>query len=180
MNISVIGLGKLGSPLAAVLASKGHTVLGVDADADKVRHLAAGRAPVEEPGLAERIAGSAARLSATTDVSQAVLDTETTFVIVPTPSQPDGADLARPGARVAVLGLSYRPGTGIVEKSQGAELAAALAEAGYAVSVYDPAAMPTARRVLPGNVRFAESAAACVADAAVVPYIRLKTEWRNA
>ncbi len=28
MNISVIGLGKLGSPMAAVFASKGHTVIG--------------------------------------------------------------------------------------------------------------------------------------------------------
>lgn len=31
MDIAVVGLGKLGSPLAAVLASKGRTVIGVDA-----------------------------------------------------------------------------------------------------------------------------------------------------
>ena len=30
MKISIIGLGKLGSPMAAVMAHKGHTVMGVD------------------------------------------------------------------------------------------------------------------------------------------------------
>ena len=30
MNISIIGLGKLGSPMQAVMAHKGHTVVGVD------------------------------------------------------------------------------------------------------------------------------------------------------
>ena len=46
MRVSVIGLGKLGSPLAAVLASKGHEVIGVDVNPDFVRLLAAGKAPV--------------------------------------------------------------------------------------------------------------------------------------
>ena len=37
MKTSVIGLGKLGAPLAAVLASKGHEVIGVDVNPDFVR-----------------------------------------------------------------------------------------------------------------------------------------------
>ncbi|HUS89566.1 MAG TPA: NAD(P)-binding domain-containing protein, partial [Desulfosporosinus sp.] len=32
MNIAVFGLGKLGAPLAALLGSKGHQVVGVDID----------------------------------------------------------------------------------------------------------------------------------------------------
>jgi UDPglucose 6-dehydrogenase len=40
MRISVIGLDKLGTPLAAVLASKGHDVVGVDVNPDVVRLLA--------------------------------------------------------------------------------------------------------------------------------------------
>ena len=36
MRASVIGLGKLGSPLAACLAAKGMQVVGVDADPEKV------------------------------------------------------------------------------------------------------------------------------------------------
>ena len=49
MRVSVIGLGKLGAPLAAVLASKGHHVIGVDLDPEFVRLLDGGRAPVQEP-----------------------------------------------------------------------------------------------------------------------------------
>lgn len=90
MKISVIGLGKLGAPLAAVLASKGHEVIGVDVNRDFVRMLAEGEAPVEEPGLQKLIDASRARLSATTDFEKAVLGSEASFVIVPTPSDSQG------------------------------------------------------------------------------------------
>src|SRR5207244_2216229 len=90
LNISVIGLGKLGSPMAAVLADKGHTVLGVDVNEGFVKAIQEGRGPVRETGLDELVARNRARLSATTDYAQAVLATEMTFVIVPTPSKADG------------------------------------------------------------------------------------------
>jgi len=90
MQVSVVGLGKLGSPLAAVLASKGHQVIGVDVNPGYVRALAAGEAPVEEPGLQALIDASKGRLTATTDYEQAVLASELSFVIVPTPSDTKG------------------------------------------------------------------------------------------
>ena len=90
MKTSVIGLGKLGAPLAAVLASKGHEVIGVDVNPDFVRALAAGRAPVDEPGLQELIGRSGGRLSATLDCEAAVLGSDISFVIVPTPSDSQG------------------------------------------------------------------------------------------
>ena len=34
-DVSVIGLGKLGAPIAATFASKGHRVIGVDTNADQ-------------------------------------------------------------------------------------------------------------------------------------------------
>lgn len=91
MEIAVIGLGKLGSPLAAVLASRGHTVVGVDLNPAAVQALNAGRAPVVEPGLQERLAMAQGRLRATTDFADAIAATDISFVIVPTPSGPDGA-----------------------------------------------------------------------------------------
>ena len=91
MRISVIGLGKLGSPLAAVLASKGHQVIGVDVNPDFVRLVQAGKAPVDEPGLQQLIDASKGHLSATTDFEAAVRDSEITFVIVPTPSDSQGS-----------------------------------------------------------------------------------------
>lgn len=90
MNISVIGLGKLGAPMAALLAGKGHTVVGVDTNPSAVDALNRGIAPVHEPELQEWINRSRARLSATTNCSDAVCRTEATFIVVPTPSEDDG------------------------------------------------------------------------------------------
>ena len=90
MKISVIGLGKLGAPLAAVLASKGFPVVGTDLNPDFVDALNNGRAPVDEPGLQELISENRERLRATSDTAVSVAQTDITFVIVPTPSGPDG------------------------------------------------------------------------------------------
>lgn len=91
MKLAVIGLGKLGSPLAAVLASRGHHVVGVDLNPTAVAALNEGRPPVVEPGLAERLAATEGRLRATTDFADAIAASELSFVIVPTPSGPGGA-----------------------------------------------------------------------------------------
>jgi UDPglucose 6-dehydrogenase len=91
VRISVIGLGKLGAPLAAALASKGHDVVGVDLNPEYVRLLSEGRAPVDEPQLQQLIDGGRERLRATTSYSEAVRHTDLTIIIVPTPSGADGA-----------------------------------------------------------------------------------------
>jgi UDPglucose 6-dehydrogenase len=90
MRVAVVGLGKLGAPLAAVLASKGNDVLGVDVSPEAVRLLNEGRAPVAEPGLQELISASRERLSATTDL-EAAASTELSILLVPTPSDARGA-----------------------------------------------------------------------------------------
>ena len=90
MDICVIGLGKLGSPLAAVLASKGHNVIGVDLNAYFVDHINAGKAPVVEPQLQDLIDASRDRLRATRDYQDAIPHTDISFVIVPTPSDETG------------------------------------------------------------------------------------------
>ncbi len=90
MNISVVGLGKLGAVLAVVMADRGHQVVGVDLNPAYVDALNQGHAPVSEPGLSELIQRSAERLSATSDVAVAVAQSDLTFVLVPTPSGPDG------------------------------------------------------------------------------------------
>jgi UDPglucose 6-dehydrogenase len=112
MRVSVFGLGKLGSPLAAILAHKGHTVIGVDVNADFVRRLNEGMAPVDEPGLQEMVDGCWSRLSATMDAKAAVLETDLTFLIVPTPSGPDGRFSLR-----HVLAVVEAVGTALREKA---------------------------------------------------------------
>lgn len=109
MRIAVIGLGKLGAPWAAVLASKGHTVVGVDANVDLVEAVNQGRAPVQETGLESLIAQSRQNLSATTDLCQAVRDSEVTFIVVATPSDPDGGfSLGQVRAVLEPLGAALR------------------------------------------------------------------------
>jgi UDPglucose 6-dehydrogenase len=90
VRISVIGLGKLGSPMAACFAAKGFTTIGVDINQSFVDAINDGRPPVFEPGLAEMIAEGRACLTATTSAEDAVAATDATFVIVPTPSQENG------------------------------------------------------------------------------------------
>jgi UDPglucose 6-dehydrogenase len=90
MRIAVVGLGKLGAPLAAVMASKGHDVLGIDINPAAVRLVNDGRAPVEEPGLQALMSTSRDRLQATTELAAAAT-CDVTILIVPTPSDDRGA-----------------------------------------------------------------------------------------
>ncbi|MGH2652154.1 MAG: NAD(P)-binding domain-containing protein, partial [Actinomycetota bacterium] len=89
-TIAVLGLGKLGAPIAACMATKGFRVIGVDVDPEKVAAVNRGAPPVFEPGLEEMMGRADGRLTATEDVGEAVSRSEATFIVVPTPSDPDG------------------------------------------------------------------------------------------
>lgn len=90
MKISVIGLGKLGLPLAASIASKGFEVFGVDINKRVVDDLNLGRTSLNEPGLINLIGKYKKNISATGDIRNAVLNTEISFIITPTPSMANG------------------------------------------------------------------------------------------
>ncbi|MEM4404931.1 MAG: nucleotide sugar dehydrogenase, partial [Nitrososphaerota archaeon] len=90
-HISVIGLGKLGLCIAAVLAHRGFKVKGVDVDEEKVKAVNGGQTPIQEPGLDRLIRRNRSRLEATVDHREAVQETQATFIVVPTPSEPDGS-----------------------------------------------------------------------------------------
>lgn len=89
-KLAVIGLGKLGSPMAATFAASGYDVVGVDVDMAKVDALNQGKAPVTETRLVEMLDKSVGRLHATTDTVAAVAEADLIFIIVPTPSDSDG------------------------------------------------------------------------------------------
>lgn len=90
-NVSVIGLGKLGGSMAAGMASRGLNVIGVDVNKHTVDAINAGKAPVQETGLAEMIAANQERIQATMSTEEAILGSDISFVIVPTPSDERGA-----------------------------------------------------------------------------------------
>ena len=54
-SVAVIGLGRIGLPLAISFADRGLTVLGVDKDADRLQAVREGRMPFEEPGAQEAL-----------------------------------------------------------------------------------------------------------------------------
>jgi UDPglucose 6-dehydrogenase len=87
----VIGLGKLGLTTAACYAAKGLNVVGVDMIDENVAAINRGECPIQETGLAELVASCGERLRATTHAAEAIARSDVTFIIVPTPSGPDGA-----------------------------------------------------------------------------------------
>lgn len=88
--VSVVGLGKLGLGLALCLASSGVETLGVDVDEDVVRSINAGRTPVIEPEYQKLIDELGTNFRATNSHAEAVETTDTTFILVATPSIGDG------------------------------------------------------------------------------------------
>jgi nucleotide sugar dehydrogenase len=86
MNITIVGLGKIGIPLAVQFASKGATVTGYDISAPRVAEINAGQDPLQaEPGLSEQIPAllSDGHIRATTDAGDAVSAADVVVLIVP-------------------------------------------------------------------------------------------------
>jgi GDP-mannose 6-dehydrogenase len=92
MRIAIFGLGYVGTVTAAGLASRGHTVCGVDVDDVKVDYIRSGRSPVVEPGIEELIAAAVERgdLTATTDAIEALDGADVSLLCVGTPSMSQG------------------------------------------------------------------------------------------
>ncbi|MEZ5875703.1 MAG: UDP-glucose/GDP-mannose dehydrogenase family protein [Hyphomicrobiales bacterium] len=93
MRISVFGLGYVGAVSAACFARNGHDIVGVDTNPSKVQSFNAGRAPVVEPGLDELMVEGVRnrRIRATSNVNEAVNQTDVSIVCVGTPSRPNGS-----------------------------------------------------------------------------------------
>jgi nucleotide sugar dehydrogenase len=93
VKVSVVGLGKMGLPLACQYASHGHDVLGCDVLAEQVAAVNRGECPVRgEEGLDGLVAGlvAAGRLRATTDTTAAVAGSEVIVMIPPVKLNADG------------------------------------------------------------------------------------------
>lgn len=72
-RVVVVGMGQIGLPTAAVIASSGLRVIGVDRDSERIENLRNGTIPFDEPGLRElfaKVVGSN-HLSFSTDCPEA-------------------------------------------------------------------------------------------------------------
>lgn len=89
-TISVFGLGKLGCCMVGCFADAGHKVVGVDVNSGFVDMVDSGEPSVDEPGLDSLIRRNKKNISATMDTMSAVMDSDVSFIIVPTPSLRSG------------------------------------------------------------------------------------------
>src|SRR5712671_7238805 len=92
MKLSVWGLGYVGTVSAGCLAQEGHEVIGVDSEPAKVDLINAGKPPIIEKDIGQIIERqvAAGRLSATTEASVAVRQTDLFLICVGTPSRSNG------------------------------------------------------------------------------------------
>ena len=90
MKTSVIGLGKLGACLMVCLATKGYETIGLDIDKARVDAINRGKASVTEPRLQEMLTAARNKLHGTLDFYEIIENTDITFLVTPTPSEPDG------------------------------------------------------------------------------------------
>lgn len=93
MKITVIGTGYVGLVSGVCFAEFGFTVSCVDNNLAKIESLSNGQIPIYEPGLDRMLEKNvkAGRLTFTSDIANAVKDTDIVFVAVGTPSKEDGS-----------------------------------------------------------------------------------------
>ncbi len=119
-KLAFIGAGYVGLVSGTCLAEIGHHVILVDNNPDKIGKLQQGQMPIFEPGLKELVAKNVAagRLTFTTDLSQAVADSQVIFIAVNTPPDATGkADLsyvANAARQIAEAATEYKV---VVDKS---------------------------------------------------------------
>lgn len=117
-TVCVVGLGKIGLPLAVQYASRGLKVHGVDINPNVVEDVNAGREPFPgERDLESRLQQVIAEglLVATTDTAEAVRSSDVVVVVVPIVVDGSGVpDFRIMDGAVAAIGPALTPGTLVV------------------------------------------------------------------
>jgi len=115
MNVAVVGIGRIGLPVAAKIASQGHDVVGCDINAERVAQVNRGENPIpDEAGLGELLAQVVAsgNLRARTDTTAAVADRDVVLFAVAVDVNHEGkADLAPLLSAADDVARGIRPGT---------------------------------------------------------------------
>lgn len=116
-DLTVVGLGYVGLPLAQAAAAAGLRVAGLDRSERVVSGLAAGRSHVDDLSAADITAMLDAGFTPTTDAA-VIAASDVAVICVPTPLSPDGGpDLAAVTAAAAAVGGHVHPGLLVVLES---------------------------------------------------------------
>ncbi len=117
-TVAVVGLGKIGLPLAVEYARHGRRVIGCDINPQVVEMINAGQSHVhEEPELTIEVPYLVSRglLSATPDTTEAVRQAEVVIVIVPVVVDAQHkVNFAAIDAATAAIGRALHPGTLVI------------------------------------------------------------------
>lgn len=115
MKITVVAMGKIGLPLAVQFARKGHTVIGADVNQWTVDQINSKKEPFPgEAHLQEYLEQevSAGRLTATTDTTSAVAESDAVVVVVPLFVNEEGVpDFGWMDAATEAIGKGLKKGT---------------------------------------------------------------------
>jgi len=115
-NVCVVGLGYVGLPTAAIIASAGHRVTGVDVSKRTVETLSQGRSTIEEPGVKELVEHTLA--SGALTVSSKPVSADIFLICVPTPVTDDKRpDLKMVESAVQSIVGYVRPGNLVILES---------------------------------------------------------------
>jgi UDPglucose 6-dehydrogenase len=90
MRLAVVGLGKLGLPLAALLATNGNQVKAFDALHSVRTAIRQKTVETNEPGLIELLNNNDIQLEIVESIAETINGVEAVFIIVPTPSLSSG------------------------------------------------------------------------------------------
>jgi nucleotide sugar dehydrogenase len=116
-TVSIIGVGKMGLPLAVWMASRGASVWACDINPSVVSAIEAGNPNIDEPGVHELLhdALAAGRLRATTDTAAAVSESDVVIVIAPAIlTSAYEADLSNLRSASRDIARGLRPGTLVI------------------------------------------------------------------
>lgn len=162
-RLAILGLGYIGLPTAAALATRGVEVVGVDVNEATVKAVANGEVPFVEPDLSVAVSGAVAmgRLTATTETPEA----DAYIIAVPTPFQADhqadlsyvhaAAEQIAPrlrGGEVVILESTSPPGTTEAVSRWLADMRPDLTFPHSAEGVPDVHVAHCPERVLPGRI----------------------------
>ena len=112
MNVSIIGTGYVGLVTGVCLTEKGHQVVCVDVDQEKVDKINQAISPIYEEGLEELLKKNInINLKVTTDLHKSVIETDISFIAVGTPFNGSEIDLTY------VKEVAYQIGKSLQKKS---------------------------------------------------------------
>ncbi len=117
-NITIVGLGYVGLPLACLCAEKGHNVYGFDIEKSKIDLINQSQSPIDDEYLINKLKNLKNRIHATTSADECIPNSEVVIVCVPTPADRNNSpDLTALMTAVSTISKSIKKGTLLVVES---------------------------------------------------------------